>query len=119
MRWSDFPNPLCSVAPLRESGTCPRYLDELSLRAAQSLRYRHGRSQDRIAGLAGKLDSLSPLSVLARGYSVTQAADGKVLTDAKQIQIDQPIQTRLARGTLVSRVESIEMPIQADESDSS
>ena len=96
-----------------------RYLDELSLRAAQSLRYRHGRSQDRIAGLAGKLDSLSPLSVLARGYSVTQAADGKVLTDAKQIQIAQPIQTRLAHGTLVSRVESIEMPIQADESDSS
>ena len=96
-----------------------RYVDELSLRAAQSLRYCHGRSYDRIAGLAGKLESLSPLSVLARGYSVTQTADRKILTDFNQVKIGQAIQTRLARGTVVSRVETTDGLPSADEDDSS
>ena len=83
-----------------------RQLDELDLRAGRAVRYLLQRSQDRLRGVAGQLESLSPLAVLQRGYSLTlRTGDDALLTDAAQVEAGQPITTRLARGTLVSRVE--------------
>ena len=87
-----------------------RYVDELALRATNALRNHHRHSHERTVGLAGKLESLSPLAVLARGYSVTQTEQGQILTNSKHLEIGQAIHTRLAQGTIVSRVESIERP---------
>ena len=33
-----------------------------------------------------KLDALSPLAVLTRGYSITQTEDGSILRDASTVQ---------------------------------
>jgi exodeoxyribonuclease VII large subunit len=83
-----------------------RQLDELDLRAGRAVRYLLQRSQDRLRGVAGQLDSLSPLAVLQRGYSLTlRTEDEALVTDAAQVEAGQSITTRLARGTLVSRVE--------------
>jgi exodeoxyribonuclease VII large subunit len=83
-----------------------RQLDELDLRAGRAVRYLLQRSQDRLRGVAGQLESLSPLAVLQRGYSLTlRTEDEALVTDAAQVEAGQSITTRLARGTLVSRVE--------------
>ncbi len=83
-----------------------RQLDDLDLRAARAIRYLFQRSRERIRGVAGRLESLSPLAVLQRGYSLTlRTGDGALLTDADQAEVGASITTRLARGTLVSRVE--------------
>jgi exodeoxyribonuclease VII large subunit len=83
-----------------------RQLDDLDLRAARAIRYLFQRSRERIRGVAGQLESLSPLAVLQRGYSLTlRTGDGALLTDADQAEVGASITTRLARGTLVSRVE--------------
>jgi exodeoxyribonuclease VII large subunit len=83
-----------------------RQLDELDLRAGRAVRYLLQRSQDRLRGVAGQLESLSPLAVLQRGYSLTlRTGDEALVTDAAQVEAGQSITTRLARGTLVSRVE--------------
>ncbi len=83
-----------------------RQLDDLDLRAARAIRYLFQRSRERIRGVAGQLESLSPLAVLQRGYSLTlRTGDGALLTDAAQAEVGASITTRLARGTLVSRVE--------------
>ena len=56
-------------------------------------------------GLAGRLNALSPLAVLERGYSITFDSDGKILCEAQQVQAGQEIQTQLHRGRVTSRVE--------------
>ena len=100
--------------PFTQVKELSRYIDELAMRATHALRNCHRQSQERVAGIAGKLESLSPLAVLARGYSVTQTEHGQILTSSEHLEIAQRIHTRLARGTLISRVESIETSTHPD-----
>jgi exodeoxyribonuclease VII large subunit len=74
--------------------------------AAQRLLFKQ---RERLAAIACRAEALSPLAVLARGYSVTtDEASGEVLTKAEATAIGGRIRTRLAAGALVSRVEGIE-----------
>jgi exodeoxyribonuclease VII large subunit len=56
---------------------------------------------------AGKLDALSPLGVLERGYSITRDAEGHVVARAGDVQPGAAVKVRLSRGELDCRVESI------------
>jgi exodeoxyribonuclease VII large subunit len=68
-----------------------------------------GDCQGRLAALVGKIDSLSPLAVLQRGYSITQdARSGAVVRSAGDLKVGQTIVTRLVQGQATSKVESIE-----------
>ncbi len=51
-----------------------------------------------------KLDALSPLAVLTRGYSITQAADGRILRDAETTKPGDKLKIRLERGKLDAQV---------------
>jgi exodeoxyribonuclease VII large subunit len=55
-----------------------------------------------------KLDALSPLAVLTRGYSITQTEDGRVLRDAKAAKAGDKLKIRLERGKLNAEVLSSE-----------
>ncbi|MEI8175435.1 MAG: exodeoxyribonuclease VII large subunit [Candidatus Omnitrophota bacterium] len=58
---------------------------------------------------AGKLDALSPLAVLARGYSITRYADaGALIKEALTLKPGDRVETRLARGSFTSIVERAE-----------
>ena len=86
-----------------------RRVDELSVRFRRTADLVPQRAKDRTATLAARLESLSPLAVLARGYSVTEhAATGRVVRDASQVQLGDALHTRLAKGQITSRVEQIE-----------
>lgn len=89
-----------------------RRLDELSLRlrgASQGL-LRDRRSA--LETMAGKLESLSPLGVLGRGYSLTfREGESKLITSAEKLKPGQRIVTRFQQGTAVSVVESVEKEI--------
>ncbi len=63
---------------------------------------------DSVQGFAGRLHALSPLAVLNRGYSITFDENGKIVREAKQLSAGESIRTKLHRGQLISRVESIE-----------
>jgi len=58
------------------------------------------RAQANLAVSAAKLDSLSPLSTLARGYSICLGADGHILTNAKNAAVDEKVKIRLYAGSL-------------------
>lgn len=55
-----------------------------------------------------KLDALSPLSVLTRGYSITQNADGEIVRDAHQTAAGERLSIRLARGKLAVDVTAVD-----------
>jgi exodeoxyribonuclease VII large subunit len=86
-----------------------RRLDELALRETSAIQRLLGDCQGRLAALVGKIDSLSPLAVLQRGYSITQdARSGAVVRSAGDLKVGQTIVTRLVQGQATSKVESIE-----------
>jgi exodeoxyribonuclease VII large subunit len=51
-----------------------------------------------IAGVAGKLNALSPLATLARGYAVARDPDGAALTSAAQFKPGDPFELLLHDG---------------------
>ena len=81
--------------------------DDLGTRLGLACRGLIGRFAARLTGAGGRLDSLSPLRVLERGYSITRA-DGTVLRDARRASVGDVINSILFRGRLASRVESVE-----------
>lgn len=80
-------------------------VDDLQHRIHQAARGRVLRGHERVGALAGKLDSLSPLSVLGRGYSLTQNASGELVRNASDVSVGERITTRLPDGQIISRVE--------------
>ena len=80
-------------------------VDELQLRASRAINTQLSRQRERLAAVAAQLESLSPLSVLRRGYSLT-SLDDRILHDAAAVKAGDIIRTRLARGEITSRVEA-------------
>jgi exodeoxyribonuclease VII large subunit len=64
--------------------------------------------RDRIAGLAGRLNALSPLSTLARGYAVPLDPAGRVLRRAADFAPGEAFRLRVVDGSVECRVESTE-----------
>jgi exodeoxyribonuclease VII large subunit len=84
-----------------------RRLDELAARQTRALSNLAQVDRQRLDGLAGKLESLSPLAVLRRGYSVTQRSDGSVVRSTEDLTVGEQLKTRLAEGSVMSRVEAL------------
>ncbi|MGF1892749.1 exodeoxyribonuclease VII large subunit [Vibrio campbellii] len=57
-----------------------------------------------LAIAAEKLDTVSPLATLKRGYSITQTEQGQVVTQAKDVKTGDVLVTRLSDGELRSTV---------------
>jgi exodeoxyribonuclease VII large subunit len=86
-----------------------RRLDEVESRLARAVRGRLRIARQQADAAASQLQSLSPLGVLGRGYSLTQrTADGRVIRDAAELAPGEQITTRFAVGGATSRVEEID-----------
>lgn len=83
-------------------------LDQLERRLSRALAQRLAAAKRDLAAGAGRLASLSPLEVLARGYSLTTDEEGAVVKHAAALQPGDVVRTRLAEGAFTARVESIE-----------
>lgn len=94
--------------PLERIHEQARKLDERSERINRSIRNRVIRSREILDGKAARIESVSPLNVLARGYSLTQTEHGEVVREAAQVRPGDRVRTRLHRGRLVSRIEAME-----------
>lgn len=77
-----------------------------SHRLQQGLLHRLDRLSDRLQSRAELLKHIGPDAVLARGFSFTTNAEGKVLKDAAEVKAGDELVTRLAQGTLRSVAKS-------------
>lgn len=62
----------------------------------------------KFSGLAGKLNVLSPLGVISRGYAIAQK-DEMVVSSVKNIKQDDELSVKLSDGTLKTKVIGIEV----------
>jgi exodeoxyribonuclease VII large subunit len=69
---------------------------------------RINENQKAFSRLAGNLDSLSPLAVLERGYSITANEQGIILKDSSQTMPGERLIVRLHRGRLKCEVQETE-----------
>ncbi|PQO40969.1 exodeoxyribonuclease VII large subunit [Blastopirellula marina] len=83
-------------------------LDELDAAATRAIRRRLQNAQEALARRSAQLEAMSPLAVLARGYSVTRNSEQEVIRTTSQVQVGDEIETILPHGRIHSRVESIE-----------
>jgi exodeoxyribonuclease VII large subunit len=85
-----------------------RRLDEWADRLRRAAQQRLTSARQALEAAAARLETLSPLNVLARGYTLThKEEDNAVLRSADQVRPGERLVTRLHRGEVVSRVEDV------------
>ena len=103
---------MLSASPALHSPT--GYLDQ-KRQALERLRERmlagQQRSIDRkkqsFIGLTAKLDAMSPMKVLTRGYAMTQTDSGEVIRSVKQVTPGTSVQISLSDGSVKATVTDV------------
>ena len=89
--------------------------DEIILRQLELLQNRLlaaenqniARHSQRYIALTAKLDAMSPLKVLTRGYAMTQNEQGSLIRSVKQVKAGEKITVSLADGTISANIAEI------------
>ncbi len=71
-----------------------------------AINIKYKDSKNKFVNIITKLDTLSPLKTLARGYSIT-IKDEKVIKSIKQLKKDDEIKIKLSDGNVTAKVEKI------------
>jgi len=77
-------------------------------RLGDAARRRLESETDALAHLAQRLDSASPLKVLARGYSLVEDEEGNPVGSTRRLAPDQKVALRFADGRAKVRVEDVQ-----------
>jgi exodeoxyribonuclease VII large subunit len=59
----------------------------------------------RLVAIAGRLDALSPLAVLNRGFGLVRTAEGRIVRSIAGLREGERLETRVADGTIIATVE--------------
>jgi len=105
-------------SPRRELERRRRALESAGLRLGSLGPRTLERRESALGQAARALEGVSPLAVLARGYSMTRRADGpragEVLRDTSGLAAGERVETRLSRGAFVARIELVRPPGDPD-----
>ena len=81
-------------------------LQDCRTRLNRSLEHTLQRATARIGALDARLQSLSPLAVLDRGYALVLNAEGALIRSTTQLTPGDALLTRLSDGSFTSRVDA-------------
>jgi exodeoxyribonuclease VII large subunit len=81
-----------------------RAVAAMPARLRSSVRHRVKNGTNRLESITGRLEALSPLTVLARGYAIVTDPDGHVVTDRCAVSAGDRLIVRLHVGELAARV---------------
>jgi len=83
-----------------------RRVDDWSERMQRAWKQRMQRLRERLEAQAAQLQTLSPLNVLARGYSLSRReSDEVVVRSPEQVRPGDRLVTHVQHGRITSRVE--------------
>jgi len=103
-RCQDCGQRLERLHPVRLLSDTEHRMALLAQRLQQGMRRRLEQIGEAIQSREGNLRMLGPQSVLARGFSYTLNAQGKVIRSADEVVAGEVIHTHLERGVLQSVV---------------
>jgi len=78
-------------------------LDVLEERLDRLMNHRLQTLSERLGKMSASLEALSPLSILSRGYTLTETAEGKVIQSAEEVKSGDLLRTRFADGIVESQ----------------
>ncbi|MEI6846335.1 MAG: exodeoxyribonuclease VII large subunit [Candidatus Firestonebacteria bacterium] len=78
-------------------------VDEYEAKLAKSIKHFLENRRNEVKILNGKVESLNPLNILERGYSVT-TSKGRIIKDAGELNLGDEIEVRLHKGNIKSKV---------------
>lgn len=102
-RMLDRRAPPARVAQLRQRLDESRRAIDRAIGRAVPLR------RQRTVSARRRLEALSPLAVLGRGYAIVEGADGRVRSDVAALSAGEPARLRMRDGRAGVRVESVEV----------
>ena len=82
-------------------------LNMLSKQLTACQNHQISLKNQRFIGLTSKLDALSPLKVLTRGYALTQRSDGEVIRSVSQVEPHDQITVTLGDGKITAEVTDV------------
>lgn len=82
-------------------------VDTLDTACRNAVKRRLNDSERELHTLAQRLNALSPLATLQRGYSISRKTDGTVLTSTEQVSVGDRVEIQLSDGHLACRVEEL------------
>ena len=88
----------------RDKAHLLRVTDRLSVRLREGMATRRSS----LAGLTGRLDALSPLRVLGRGYAIAVGTQGKAIRSIADVIPGERFWLRVQHGRLAADVVSVE-----------
>ena len=95
------------LSPLKLSsklGSARTRLELLDEKQRTGIRRTLETSSERLALGMRSLDTMSPLAVMKRGYSITQNRSGEIVRDAASVKKGDEIDIRLAKGSLKAEI---------------
>ena len=95
---------LVAVSPAQKLSQQRTQLTALSQRLAHSGRRHLDQGREQLASLSRNLNAVSPLAVLGRGFSISLTESSQVVRQTTDVAPGQTLVTRLADGTVHSRV---------------
>ncbi|ETJ47539.1 exodeoxyribonuclease VII large subunit [Pseudoalteromonas agarivorans] len=95
---------LMRQSPDKKLSQASHQLMQIQTRLEQAMQHKLQHAQNSLALQASRLDSVSPLNVLARGYSITKTPQGKVVKSVDHIKTGDVLITELADGAIKSSV---------------
>lgn len=98
---------LFASAPMTTLKTFNGQLQASLTRMRNGMNVQLEKRMQHVAELVRGLNAVSPLQVLARGYSITYDAQGNVVRQGKQVQVGDEIVSTLAEGQISSSVTKI------------
>ncbi|HEY1265620.1 MAG TPA: exodeoxyribonuclease VII large subunit [Candidatus Binatia bacterium] len=95
--------------PTRRLRENQQHLDDLSLSLSRRFPGHLARFRRRLAHGSERLNGLSPLAVLQRGYSIAHTVpDGAIVKDSAALAVGERLRVTFARGKALCRVEEKE-----------
>lgn len=96
--------------PARQTERLQQQLATLSVQSEQLMQNKIQGLKHAFGSLAARLEVLSPLRTLSRGYAIAVTSDGTVVTTVAQLTGGDRINVHLHHGTAICRVEDLERP---------
>lgn len=95
------------INPVEQINAAQKQTSVLSTNLKRTISHTIERKASEFQALIHKLNALSPLNTLERGYAIVTTEEGQVVTRADEVKAGDMIKTRLAQGELRAQVKSI------------